>query len=479
MACSEAVPFAKTGGLADMVGSLGTSLARQGVSTMLVLPAYRNVLGHELEPINLSFDVSCPDGAVRADILTAPTDSGVSVYAVRADRFFDREHLYGPPGGDYADNADRFTFFSRAVLHLLSVLDPPDVIHCHDWQTSLVAAFLGSAPDQYPRLSPTRTLLTAHNVGYQGLFDAETFARLQLAPADQWHHFEFYGRVNFLKAGVSLADRLTTVSPTYAEEIQTAEQGCGLEGVFRERSGQLVGILNGADYEVWNPESDRFIARTFSATDPGGKRDCKIDLQQRLALPEVPIPLVSMIARLVDQKGIDLVVEAIDELLAREIQLVILGTGEERYERLLADVSNRYPRQVAVCLRFDEGLAHRIEAGSDLFLMPSRYEPSGLNQLYSLRYGTIPVVRATGGLRDSVIPFDPATREGTGFVFGEYSSRALVQALDQALECYRQPDLWPDLMKNAMTQDFSVGRVAEQYVEVYQELVDRAGPDGL
>lgn len=473
IASSEAAPFAKTGGLADMVGALASALGDEAIDATLIVPAHRSVLERNPEAAGLAFDVPVAGGAVRADILrgrAGPTP----VYFVRADCFFDRDHLYGPPGADYGDNADRFAFFARAVLELLSQRDPPDVIHGHDWQSGLVGALPRLQPERYPRLASARTLLTVHNVGYQGLFDADAFRRLGLDGAC-WPRFEFHGRTNYLKAGVALADLVTTVSPTYAEEIRTEAQGFGLDGVFRERAGQLVGILNGVDYTVWDPAADRFIRSPYTAADITGKRDCKVDLQQRVGLPVADRPVVSVVARLAEQKGIDILAAALDELLARDLQFVLLGTGEARYEAWLRDIGQRHPGQAAIRTRFDEGLAHVIEAGSDIFLMPSRYEPCGLNQLYSLKYGTVPVVRATGGLRDSVSAFDRATRQGTGFLFDDYSPGALLHAVDRALDCYRQPDLWQVLMRNAMSQDFSVQRVAAQYLDAYRRLAGSAG----
>ena len=473
IASSEAVPFAKTGGLADMVGALAVALADHATDTTLILPAYRSVLDRNPEATGLAFDVPVAGAAVRADILRECAGR-TPVYFIRADRFFDRDHLYGPPGSDYGDNADRFAFFARAVLQLLSDSDPPDVIHVHDWQAGLVAALLRLQPERYPRLASARTMLTVHNVGYQGLFDADAFWRLGLDSGACWPRFEFYGRTNYLKAGVSLADLVTTVSPTYAEEIKTEAQGFGLDGVFRERAGQLVGILNGVDYTIWNPAADRFIRSPYTAADLTGKRDCRADLQQRVGLPVADRPLVSVVARLAEQKGIDILIGTLDELLARDLQFVLLGTGEAHYEAQLRGIGERHPGQAAIHTGFDEGLAHVIEAGSDIFLMPSRYEPCGLNQLYSMKYGTVPVVRATGGLRDSVSPFDRATRQGTGFLFDDYSPGALLDAVDRALDCYRQPDLWQALMRNAMSRDFSVQRVATQYLDAYRRLTGLA-----
>ncbi len=469
---SEAAPFAKTGGLADMVGSLAAALARRGLDVTLVLPAYRRVLDRgDVAAAGMAFEVPSAAGVERVDVLEGAAGDGAAARFVRADRFFDRAGLYGEGGADYPDNADRFAWFARAALGLLSRLGPYDVLHGHDWQAGLAVAYLRLQPERYPSLAAARTLFTVHNVGYQGRFDAAVFPLLQVDPAHYRPHFEFYGDVCFLKAGLTLADRLTTVSPSYAEEVRTAEQGHGLDGVFRERAGDLVGIMNGADYGVWDPAADASIARRYSAADPAGKHDCKRDLQQRLGLPPADAPLAGMVARLVDQKGLDVLAGALDALLSRELQLAVLGTGDPHHEQALSGFAARHPHRMAIRIGFDEALAHAIEAGSDLFLMPSRYEPSGLNQLYSLRYGTIPVVRATGGLRDSVMPFDETTGEGTGFRFDDYSSEALVQAVDRALDCYRRPAAWRRLMANAMAQDFSVDRMAAEYAALYAGLL--------
>lgn len=472
---SEAVPFAKSGGLADMVGSLAVALTRRGLDVALVLPAYRCIVERmDVAATGMAFQVPAADGLERTEILEGVAGKDTPVYFVRADRFFDRPGLYGQDGGDYEDNADRFACFARAALALLARLGPYDVLHGHDWQTGLAVAYLRLQPERYPSLASARTVFTVHNVGYQGLFDAGVFPRLQVDAAHYWPNFEFYGDVCFLKAGLSLADRLTTVSPTYAGEVMTAEQGCGLDGLFRARAGDLVGIMNGADYAVWDPATDSFIARRYSAADPAGKHDCKRDLQQRLGLPPTDAPLAGMVARLVDQKGLDILAGALDALLSRDLQIAVLGTGDPHQEQALSGFARRHPDRMAVRIGFDEALAHAVEAGSDLFLMPSRYEPSGLNQLYSLRYGTIPVVRATGGLKDSVSPFDEAAGEGTGFLFEDYASDALVQAVDRALDCYARPVAWRRLMANAMAQDFSVDRTAAEYAALYASFLDRA-----
>ena len=467
---SEAAPFAKTGGLADMVGSLAGALTRQGLDVTLVLPAYRCILARDdVASTGMAFHVPAADGM---EILAGVAGDGTPAYFVRADRYFGRDGLYGDGGADYPDNAERFACFARAALALLARLGPFDVLHGHDWQAGLAVAYLRLQPDRYASLAATRTLFTVHNVGYQGLFDAAVFQRLQVDAAHYWSHFEFHGDISYLKAGLSLADRLTTVSPSYAEEVRTPEQGYGLHGVFSARAGDLAGIMNGVDYAVWDPAADPLIARQYSAAAPEGKRDCKRDLQQRLDLPPSDAPLAGMVARLVHQKGLDILIGALDALLSRDLQLVVLGTGDPYHEQALRECGQRHPGRVAVRIGFDEELAHAIEAGSDLFLMPSRYEPSGLNQLYSLRYGAIPVVRATGGLRDSVMPFDEATGQGTGFLFDDYSSEALVQAVDRALDCFGRPAAWRRLMANALAQDFSMDRTAMEYAALYAELVD-------
>ena len=469
---SEAAPFAKTGGLADMVGSLAAALARRGLDVTLVLPAYRCVLERgDVAATGMAFSVPAAGGTEQVEILAGVGGEGAQARFVRVDRFFDRDGLYGRGGTEYADNADRFACFARAALALLARVDPPDVLHGHDWQTGLAVAYLRLQPERYPSLTSTRTLFTVHNVGYRGLFDAGVFPRLQVDSAHYWPNFEFYGNISYLKAGLSLADRLTTVSPSYAEEVRTAEQGCGLDGVFRERAGDLTGIMNGADYGVWDPAADAFIARRYSAAVPDGKHDCKRDLQRRLNLPPSDSPLAGMVARLVDQKGLDVLAGALDGLLSRDLQIAVLGTGDPSHEQMLSGFARRHPDRMAARIGFDEELAHVIEAGSDLFLMPSRYEPSGLNQLYSLRYGTIPIVRATGGLKDSVTPFDETTGEGTGFLFGDYTSEALVGAVDRALGCFGRPDAWRRLMANAMAQDFSVDRTAAEYAALYASLL--------
>jgi 1,4-alpha-glucan branching enzyme len=476
MVSPEIVPFAKTGGLADMVGSLAMALEQLGQKVSLIMPAHRDAIHGRvpLEETGIRFTVRMDNRKEEAGLLRATLGGNVSVYLVRAGRYFDRPNLYGTPDGDYQDNAERFVFFSRAALETVRRIGPAQVLHAHDWQAALAIAFLKLQPEIYPELSAVRTVLTLHNVGYQGLFWQPDWRLLNL----DWmffnpRHLEHFGRINFLKGGLAWADAITTVSPTYAREIRTAEHGFGLEGVLEERAGDLVGILNGADYRVWNPASDPLIAKTYSPQDLSGKRACKAALQRLFGFPEEPETLlVGMISRLAAQKGFDLLQAAHEGLFRREIQMVFLGTGDRQYEEFLRGLAALHPGKVGLRIGFDEGLAHQIEAGADAFLMPSRYEPAGLNQLYSLKYGTIPIVRSTGGLRDSVEEFDPAASKGTGFLFAPYDASALLAAIDRALDAYRHKDQWAALMKNAMAADFSWGRSAREYLELYRRLMD-------
>jgi len=469
----EIAPFAKTGGLGDVLGSLPQALAELGVRVSLILPAYRSVLRGDfpLEDTGVHFTVPVSDRREEGHLLKMRAGSNVTAYFIRADRYFDREYLYGTPEGDYPDNAERFVFFCRAVLEVLR-LDPPHILHANDWESALAIAFLKAQPDLYPELAATKTILTIHNLGYQGLFWSLDWHLLNL----DWslftpHYLEFYGKINFLKGGIVFADAITTVSPTYAEEIQTAEQGFGLDGVFRERAANLIGILNGVDYDVWNPETDPLIAKNYSLKNLSGKRMCKIDLQQSFCLSQNPdIPLIGMVSRLTAQKGLDLLEKALDDLLSRNCQLVLLGAGDKSYQDFFSQIPDRYPDRVGVQIGFSESLAHKIIAGGDLLLMPSRYEPGGLTQLYALKYGTIPVVRATGGLKDTVEEFQPETGRGHGFVFGPYEVWHFLEAIDRALIFFHQKDEWTMLIGNAMTADFSWARSARAYLDLYRRL---------
>ncbi|MBI4528900.1 MAG: glycogen synthase GlgA [Deltaproteobacteria bacterium] len=473
----EISPFAKTGGLADMVGSLAIALERLGLRVTLVMPAYRSFLASDHAVAETAINISVPvsDRQVEGSVLKAKLGQEIQVYLIRCDPYFDRPHLYGDPSGDYPDNCERFVFFSRAALEILRA-DPPGILHCHDWQSALALAFLRAQPERYPELSRTGAVFTVHNLGYQGLFWHFDWHFLNL----DWKWFtprflEFFGKINVLKGGVIFADRIATVSPTYAREIQTREQGFGLEGIFQERAGNLVGILNGVDYGMWNPQTDPFIAEKYGPRNLSGKKACKSDLQRSLNLPERPdIPLLGMVSRFSSQKGFDLLAGSLDTLFQREIQFVLLGSGDKRYADLFSTLFTRYPGKGVLRIGFDEVLAHKIEAGADVFLMPSLYEPCGLNQIYSLKYGTVPVVRATGGLRDTVEEADPAGRRGTGFLFEPFKGEAFLAALDRALALYPNKRLWSSLMKRGMAANFSWNRSARAYCDLYQAVLSSA-----
>ena len=475
MICPEIVPLAKTGGLADMAGSLAVTLEELGLRVSVILPAYRQVLEQvrAFKDTGIRVSVGMGGRTEEAQVLSGVIGKQIPVYLICADRWFDREHLYGTPEGDYPDNAERFTFFCRAALEMLREIDTPDILHAHDWQTALAITFLKTQPERYPGLAAVRTVLTVHNLGYQGLFPARDWGLLGLdSGLFTTEGLEFHGNFSLLKGGILFADAITTVSPAYAEEIRTAEHGFGMDGVFERRSGALAGILNGVDYGIWNPATDRFLARNYTPSDLSGKRACKAELQKLFRLPQEPgTPLIGIVSRLASQKGFDLLEKALDELLERDLQLVLLGSGDKKYQDAFRAAAGRFPGRMAVRIAFEEALAHQIEAGADLFLMPSRYEPSGLNQLYSLKYGTIPVVRATGGLKDSVKEFDPATGTGNGFTFEAYDGAALLEAVDRALAVFRKTDCWMAVMRNAMAADYSWNRSAGRYLGLYERLL--------
>jgi starch synthase len=474
MAASEAVPFAKTGGLADVVGALPRALKRLGVDVSVIIPAYRSIDSQRfsLQRTPWVLEVPVSNHTVTAGVLQSQLEPGVPVYFIEADRYFARAGLYGTPEGDYLDNAERFAFFGRAILALLVRLGAPDVLHCHDWQTALAPVFLRMDAGRYPELEDVRTVLTIHNLGYQGLFWHFDWHLLNI----DWSHFtpdqlEFYGKINYLKGGIVCANAVTTVSPTYAEEMQTPEFGNGLEGVLATRRHALSGILNGVDYAEWSPDHDPFIAAHYTAEHPEQKAACKADLQTTMGLPVEPkVPLMGIVSRLADQKGFDVLAEIAPRLLRKQVQIVVLGSGDASYQDLFLELARRSKKRLAVRIAFDNALAHKIEAGSDMFLMPSRYEPCGLNQIYSLRYGTIPVVRATGGLQDTIIDFDSETGQGTGFKFVEHNGDALLACIERALRAFRSPAAWRQLMRNAMQADFSWGRSAAAYSRLYQRI---------
>jgi starch synthase len=466
---SEGLPYSKTGGLADIVEALPKALRAMSHDVAVLLPRYHpNKIQSTLIS---SVTVALGDRLRFPAIAEAAPVDGVRYFFVDDPPFFDRPELYGDRHGDYPDNAERFAEFSRVAIEFMKRVWLPDVVHCHDWQAALVPVLLRTqhAEDRAVRSLPV--VLTIHNLAYQGVFDAAAMRRIGLPDTlFSVDALEFFGKVNFLKGGLIYADYLTTVSRRYAKEIQTPEYGCGLEGVIGNRGDRLVGILNGVDYTTWNPETDKLIAQNYSAENLAGKAMCKKDLLASFRLPEGDLtrPVIGIVSRFVDQKGFDLLAAIADDMMKENLALVVLGTGQAEYERLFRQLAEKYPERVGVKIGYDNSLAHKIEAGSDIFLMPSRYEPCGLNQIYSLRYGTVPVVRATGGLDDTIQNFVPKRQQGTGFKFEECSSPALLQCLRTALGTYRDLEAWRAVQANGMAQDFSWKASAASYVTLYE-----------
>ncbi len=473
MISPEIAPFAKTGGLAEVVETLSLALARRGHELCMIMPAYRSVLrgGFALTESSMTLAVAVSNRLVEASVLETSLGERTSVYFIRADPYYDREFLYGTGAGDYPDNAERYVFFSRAALELLR-RQPAEIIHCHDWQSALAIVALKAQREQYTELAAAKTVFTIHNLGFQGIFREPDWHLLNLDKSlFTPRHLEFFGNINLLKGALVLADKITTVSPSYREEIMTAEQGFGLEGVLRERAQDAIGILNGVDYSRWNPEIDPFIAQRYGENNLTAKANCKNGLRLDLGLPpDAKVPLIGMISRLTAQKGLDLIEAILDKLIARDVQMVVLGSGEPHYEQFFTQAAKRYPAKIAVRIGFDEAMAHKIEAGADIFLMPSLYEPCGLNQMFSLKYGTIPIVRSVGGLKDTVEDYADERGTGTGFVFGEYKPQALLDAVERALRVFGDKRAWTSLCRRAMSMNFSWDRSAETYSELYQKL---------
>jgi starch synthase len=481
-ASSEVIPFAKTGGLADVSGSLPTALASLGHKVAVVTPLYRSTKEgkHDLQQDEKSLSVPFKGQQWRTKFCLARLGPEVPIYFIQRDEFFDRSGLYGTPEGDYRDNPERFIFFSRSVIELSRLLGfLPDIVHCHDWQTSLIPVYLKSIYRADPQFKKTRSVFTIHNLAYQGIFPKETMSLSELPPElFGIKGLEYYGKMNFMKGGIVYSDKITTVSERYAHEIQTPEYGYGLEGVLKDRSGDIAGILNGVDYTSWNPQTDPHITANYDSHDLSGKSQCREDLIGVFGLKDVgKSPVIGMISRLADQKGFDILADAMEDLMKMDLRLVILGTGDAKYEKQFAQLGKRYAGRLGVKVDFDNVLAHKIEAGSDMFLMPSKYEPCGLNQMYSLKYGTIPIVRATGGLDDTIREFDPETGKGNGFKFKAYSSAEMIKAIKRARYLYRNNMLWTKLVQNAMKEDFSWGRSARKYEEVYRNTLARVAYD--
>jgi starch synthase len=452
MVASEVVPFAKTGGLADVTGALPLALEYCGHEVIVIMPGYKCITDAKLKISRISKDVR-----------TAVIGKNIKVFFIENKDYFNRDGLYGDKNGDYPDNLERFAFFCRRALDLLKEINfSADILHLHDWQASLVAAYLKNLYSGVSFYRRIKSVLTLHNIGYQGVFTRDQFAKLGLG----WElfdidGFEFYNQVNLLKGGIVFADFINTVSVTYASEIQTEELGFGLDGLLRERKDVLSGILNGVDYSVWDPGTDRFIVQNFSQANPEDKAWNKEDLQKTCALPiNKDIPVLGMVSRLAQQKGFDIFAQGLDELCKMDVQLVILGAGDLKYQEILKIAAEKYPKVISLNLKFDDPLAHKIYAGSDVFLMPSQYEPCGLGQLISLRYGTIPLVFKTGGLADTI-------SKNNGFVFDQYTKEELLKLINKAILVFKNKNKWLSLVKNAMECNFSWKVSADKYLALY------------
>ncbi|MFH1860112.1 MAG: glycogen synthase GlgA [bacterium] len=488
IATAEAVPFAKTGGLADVTGALPLVLAEKGHDVRLVLPQYTmtkkwlaNNPQFSVQKVS-GIDVPIKGISIKG-IIEELRYKNITVYLIKNDDYFLRDELYSTQSGDYEDNAERFIFFSRAVLEMLKSKNwSPDVIHINDWQAATIPLFLKTVYKDNPFYSSIATVLTIHNLGYQGVFppsELELFSGINPTEIFTMDRLEFYGKINLLKAGIVYADIVNTVSPKYAQEIQTPECGYGLDGVLKQRSHELYGIINGIDYDIWNPATDNEIAHHYNLQCLENKKLNKIDLMNsfhsgtktRAKTPDDDTPLIGLVGRLASQKGLDILAEIFEPLLSMNIRLIILGSGEEKYHSLLQKINRKYQGKISVNFGYNEKLAHMIYASSDMFLMPSHYEPCGLGQLISLRYGTVPIVRETGGLFDTISEFDPLSGTGNGFTFTEYSGKALLQTIKRACYIYQHKTDWDRCVANGMNQDYSWSASALEYVKLYRRAV--------
>lgn len=462
---AEGAPFAKTGGLGDVIGSLPKVLAQKGADVRVVLPKYRSIKNEHFIGVDYlgSFETHLSWRKQPAGVLLK--NGEVKTYFIENDYYFGRDNLYG-----YSDDNERFSFFCRAVLEMLPFIDFfPDVIHCNDWQTGPICILLKEVYGKFTAYKNIKTLYTIHNLQYQGTFPRETMEMLEI-PDYCYNNMEFYGQISFMKSGLIYADAVSTVSKTYAEEIKTFQYGYGLDGVMRLRQDRLFGILNGIDYEKNNPKTDKRIAVNYDINSIEKKKFNKTELQKQLGLEIRDVPVVGIISRLAEQKGLDLVAWVAEEMLNRDVQFVLLGTGEKRLEDFFRTLENNHKGKVCSIIKFDDTLAQRIYASSDIFLMPSLFEPCGLGQMFALRYGTIPVVRKTGGLSDTVMHYNSETKEGNGFVFEHYTADGLMWALDEALKVYHS-DEWLNVVKNAMSCNFSWESSADKYIELYEKII--------
>lgn len=454
IAASEVVPFAKTGGLADVAGALPLALEELNQDVIIAMPRYKAVAGAKFAIQRLKEDIS-----------SSTIGKNIRVYFIENDSYFNREGLYGNKNGDHKDNLDRFSFFCKRTLQLLKEINfKADIIHVHDWQAALIPVYLKTVYTNDAFYEKIKTILTIHNIGYQGIFSKEEFPKLGL----DWSLFaldglEFYNKVNILKGGIEFSDLINTVSPAYSQEIQTKQFGFGLEGVLNRHKSSLFGILNGLDYSIWNPKTDKFIAKNYSLDSLPDKYKNKQDLLKLCKLPQKKeVPLFGIVSRLAEQKGFDILVMAMEKICKLNLQLVILGTGDLKYHNLLEGIAKKYPKVISLHLKFDDALAHKIYAGSDIFLMPSKYEPCGLGQMISLRYGTIPLVFKTGGLADTVT-------KDNGFVFNVYNKEELLKAVKKSIAAFAKKEKWEKLMLKALQHNFSWKESAKKYLDLYEK----------
>jgi starch synthase len=471
IASPEVFPFVKTGGLADVTGALPKALQKLGVETRVILPKHKGIEERGFPMRYKNYKISCQvsQSVMEAEVVESEYD-GITAYLVEKDEYFYRDYLYSTPDGDFMDNAERFAFFSKSVLEAMKVTGfVPDVLHCNDWETALAPVFLNTISKDDPVLRKVATLFTIHNLGYQGIFWHYDMHLLNVG----WEYFtpdylEFFGNINFLKGGIVFSDIVNTVSKKYSEEIQTPEFGCGLDGILRTRRDDLYGIINGIDYADWDPSHDGLLPKAYAPGNMEGKKTCKRALQEAFGLrTDENTPLIATISRLADQKGFDLIADGLSEMLAMGVQYVILGTGERKYHDLLSELAEKHEKSFSIKIAYDNKRAHLMEAGADMFLMPSMYEPCGLNQLYSLKYGTVPVVRGVGGLEDTISDYTASPGTGTGFKFYEYRKEAMLEAISRAISVFKDRTAWTSLVNRCMEQDFSWERSAREYMDLY------------
>lgn len=467
-AAAEAHPFVKTGGLADVIGALPKALKNAGVDVRVILPKYRGIAEQYTSKMEHVAVVNVPIGWRNQYCgIERIIHDGIPVYFIDNEYYFGREGIYG-----YMDDGERFAFFNRAVLECLQVIEfQPDVLHCHDWHAAVIPLMLQAHYRHIPFYNRIRTVFTIHNLLYQGVFPYEVLGELLGLNDSYFNGVEYYGNVNYLKGGIVYSDRVTTVSPTYAEEIRTPYYGYGLDGLLSYRAESLSGIVNGIDTKSYNPSTDPHIVTRYRS-NLAKKTENKLALQQELGLPVAAnIPMVAMVTRLVDSKGLDLLTRVLDEILyTDDIQFVLLGTGDESYERWFREAMWRYPKKLSSQILFNDALSRKIYAASDIFLMPSKFEPCGISQLLALRYGSIPVVRETGGLNDTVQAYNEETGEGNGFTFKDYNAHEMMYALRRAIACYNKPEHWKKVAKNAFAGDYSWNVSAQQYIDIYNEI---------